>query len=121
MEDKIDRRKFNNDNYVTGLETENTDLKDEIKHWQDSWDILTKENAELKQQLEAVKYLDYKTVFKKFIEITKFDIFIDDDVLTIQGRDIFDFITAICNLAIPGNLCKMKIYKDGKLPKGDKT
>lgn len=35
------------------LEKENTNLKDEIKHWATSWDILTKENAELKERFKA--------------------------------------------------------------------
>ena len=37
------------------LEKENTNLKDEIKHWQDSWDILTKENTELKKENDSLK------------------------------------------------------------------
>jgi len=126
MEDKIDRRKFNNDNYVTGLETDITDLKDEIKQWQDSWDILTKENVELKQQLQAVKYLNRKEVEKIFKEANtrRGDAnqdFIDgyNDTPTFEEIEQ-DTVTAICNLAIPENLCKMKIYKDGKIPKSDK-
>ena len=42
---------------VLKLEAENTDLKDEIKHWQVSWDILTKENAEQKQTIKKQQEL----------------------------------------------------------------
>jgi len=39
--------------YQRQIEKQNTNLKDEIKQWQVSWDILTKENTELKERFKA--------------------------------------------------------------------
>jgi len=52
---EIAEKEYATNQGFTDLMIKNTNLKDEIKHWQDSWDVLTKDNAELKEQ---IKYLD---------------------------------------------------------------
>lgn len=115
--------------YIKQLEKDNTDLKDEIKHWQISWDILTKENAELKSN---DLYISYQVLDKQLAELKKLHeklIFIlagkDKQLADIKylNRDEVEkiietiyplypptgkknityhqAITAICNLAIP--------------------
>ena len=83
------------------LKGENTDLKEEIKHWQSSWDILTKENAKLKQQLKAVKMLNRDEVKEIINYIMNFYFGEEEGIKTKYVMSEEEGITAICNLAIP--------------------
>lgn len=85
------------------------------KEWQDRIDCekcndLQDENEDLKQQLVSIKYLNRGEVEKIYNECNG----------NYLGFEMNKFVAAICNLAIPENICKMKIYKDGKL-KSEKT
>ena len=72
-----------------------------------NWTVekLLKENAELKAKLDNVKYFNRQEVEKIF------------EFIWHNYNKSFkeELITAICNLAIPENICKMKTYKDDKL------
>jgi regulator of replication initiation timing len=118
---------------IAELEKENTGLKrfkdideqllknlnETIRDLEHRNEMGSEQNFNLKVKLDSIK-----TLYREEVEKILFDIRRDNDNSSysrLKRVDDFDkAITAICNLAIPENICKMKTYKDGKL-KSEKT
>jgi len=117
--------------YQRQLEKQNTNLKDEIKHWQVSWDCIVKENAMLlkenKEALEAVEKLmndnteleatldDNNLQIKNTAEIEKENIELKEQILKSQDEAECEFKQGTENDARLHNVIERKNTTIGDL------